>query len=122
MDTESKNRGVVQEAEFLPGVLNVVPGDAECGAYLAAHPLVRRLAFTGSTETGRELQVIAVRSNFKVLTLEICGKCPALVFADADVQEAAGKTAFSIGWLAGHTYFSNSRILVEERVSEEFIG
>lgn len=100
----------------------MITGDGKtCGAYLAAHPDINRLSFTGSTATGREIQKLSATSNFKALSLEMGGKSPAIIFADADLKMAVEKTAFSIGWLAGQTCYANSRILVEESVAAEFI-
>lgn len=112
----------MKEAGFPPGVVNILSGDGPtCGAHLAAHPDIGRLSFTGSTATGRCLQTIAAKTNLKSLSLEMGGKSPCLVFADADISAAAKKAAFSGGWLGGQTCFSNSRILVDESVAEEFI-
>ncbi|TGZ81381.1 aldehyde dehydrogenase [Ascodesmis nigricans] len=120
--SSAKLAALAHEAGFPEGVLNVITGDGKtCGAYLAAHPDINRLSFTGSTATGREIQKLSATSNFKALSLEMGGKSPAIIFADADLKMAVEKTAFSIGWLAGQTCYANSRILVEESVAAEFI-
>ena len=113
---------LAHEAGFPPGVINVLTGEgATCGAALASHPNINRLSFTGSTASGREIQKLSAMSNMKALSLEMGGKSPAIIFADADLKTAAEKTAFSIGWLSGQTCYANSRILVEQNVADEFV-
>ena len=114
---------LVQKAGFPKGVINVLSGDGPtCGVHLVAHPDVDRISFTGSTATGLKIQqTVAASGVFKTLSFETGGKCPCLVFADTDVQTAAGKTAFGMSWLGGQTCISNSRILVDEKVADEFI-
>lgn len=100
----------------------MLSGDGpSCGAVMAAHHDVRRLSFTGSTATGRAIQEIAVKTNMKTVSLEMGGKSASLIFADADLEKAAIRTASSIGWLAGQTCYANSRILVEESCAKEFL-
>lgn len=117
-----KFASLIHAAGFPPGVVNVLSGDGpSCGAALAAHKDVRRLSFTGSTATGRIIQEIAAKTNFKTVSLEMGGKSASLIFADADLEKAAMRTAASIGWLAGQTCYANSRILVEETCAEKFL-
>lgn len=84
------------EAVVPPGVVNVVTGyGVEAGAALAGHPDVKRIAFTGSTETGREI-IKASSGNMKRLQLELGGKSPDLVFADADLDKAVPGVAMGV--------------------------
>ena len=80
---------LVKEAGFPDGVYNVVPGrGVVAGQALTEHPLVGKVSFTGSTLTGRKVMEAAARSNLKRVTLELGGKSPAIVFDDADIEQA----------------------------------
>lgn len=79
---------LVLEAGFPPGVFQVLTGDGSTGALLASHMRVAKLSFTGSIPTGKTVQVLAAKSNLKRVTLELGGKSPAVVFNDADLQNA----------------------------------
>jgi aldehyde dehydrogenase (NAD+) len=83
---------------------------------------VRLISFTGSGQTGRLIQEAAAISNMKNVILELGGKSPAVVFADADIKRAARETAYSIQWNSGQVCMANSRIYVEETVVERFIS
>ena len=88
---------LVNEAGFPPGVVNVVVGyGSEVGQAITEHPDVRKVSFTGSTITGRKIMEAAARTNLKRITLELGGKSPALVFDDADVDQAVKWCAFNI--------------------------
>jgi aldehyde dehydrogenase (NAD+) len=104
-----------------PGVLNVVPGAGEtAGAALVRHPEVDKIAFTGSTEVGRTIMREAA-ATLKRVTLELGGKSPNIVFADADL-EAAARGAFSaIFYNTGQCCTAGSRLLVEESVREPLL-
>ena len=78
------------EAGFPPGVINFVSGAGKTGALLASHPKVAKISFTGSTFVGKIIQKLAVESNMKKVTLELGGKSPAIVFPDADIENAVG--------------------------------
>lgn len=102
------------EAGLPPGVLNVVPGlGAEAGAALAAHPGLDHLAFTGSREVGA-LVARAAAGNVVPVTLELGGKSPNVVFADADLADAVPTIVAAIVQNAGQTCSAGSRLLVEE--------
>jgi betaine-aldehyde dehydrogenase/5-carboxymethyl-2-hydroxymuconic-semialdehyde dehydrogenase len=108
------------EAEFPPGVFNVVQGFGEdAGAALVAHPLLRRVSFTGSPETGRLIGVSAAR-NLVPFTAELGGKGPLIVFEDADLDAAAAKAAgqYDDG---GQVCLAGTRILVQESIREPFL-
>lgn len=79
---------LVLEAGFPPGVFQVLTGDGSTGALLASHMRVAKVSFTGSIPTGKAVQVLAAKSNLKRVTLELGGKSPAVVFNDADLQNA----------------------------------
>lgn len=109
------------EAGLPPGVINVVTGlGAEAGAALAAHPDVNRVAFTGSTVTGREI-IKASATNMKRIQLELGGKSPDIVFADADLEKAVPGVAMGIYNNSGQICFAGSRIFVQRAVHEEFV-
>ncbi len=103
------------------GVVNVVAGPGStCGARLVEHPDVAKVAFTGSTEVGRRIAEGAART-IKRVTLELGGKSPNLVFADADVQAAAAAAPWAVFGNAGQDCCARSRILVEASVLDEFM-
>ena len=111
---------IFAEADFPPGVFNVVQGmGAEAGAALVAHPLSRRVSFTGSPETGRLIGVSTAR-NLVPFTAELGGKGPLVVFEDADLDAAAAKAAgqYDDG---GQVCLAGTRILVQEAVREPFL-
>ncbi|HEY6418662.1 MAG TPA: aldehyde dehydrogenase [Candidatus Binataceae bacterium] len=111
---------VAAEAGLPPGVLNIVPGLGEAGAALASHPGVDAIAFTGGVATGRKVMAAAAES-LKRVALELGGKSPNLVFADADLKRAAAGVARSIFRSQGQSCVAGSRLLVEHRVAREFI-
>lgn len=76
------------EAGFPPGVFQVLTGDGSTGAILASHMRIAKVSFTGSVPTGKSVQVLAARSNLKRVTLELGGKSPAVVFDDANLENA----------------------------------
>ena len=109
------------EAGLPPGVVNVVTGyGAEAGAPLAAHPDVNRIAFTGSTGTGREI-IKASAGNMKRLQLELGGKSPDLVFADADLDKAVPGVAMGVFSNSGQICFAGTRVFVERKIQDEFV-
>jgi acyl-CoA reductase-like NAD-dependent aldehyde dehydrogenase len=79
---------LVLEAGFPPGVFQVLTGDGTTGALLASHMQVAKVSFTGSIQTGKRVQVLAAQSNLKRVTLELGGKSPAVVFEDANLENA----------------------------------
>jgi betaine-aldehyde dehydrogenase/5-carboxymethyl-2-hydroxymuconic-semialdehyde dehydrogenase len=111
---------LADEAGIPPGVFNVVQGiGEEVGAALVSHPLVRRVSFTGSTETARRIGQTAA-SHIVPFTAELGGKNPLIVFADADLDAAAQKAAGQYDD-AGQVCLSGTRLLVEESVLEPFL-
>jgi aldehyde dehydrogenase (NAD+)/betaine-aldehyde dehydrogenase len=110
------------EVGFPPGALNVVPGPGKTtGAYLVGHPGVDKIAFTGSTETGGEIMRLA-SSPIKRITLELGGKSPNLVFADADLADAIPSSVWSIYYSAGQSCEARSRVLVEQSIYDDFVS
>jgi acyl-CoA reductase-like NAD-dependent aldehyde dehydrogenase len=113
---------LAMEVGLPAGAVNVVPGDGPTtGAYLVAHPGVDKVAFTGSTRTGGEIMRLA-SDPIKRLTLELGGKSPNLVFADADLGSALPSSAWSIFYSAGQSCEARSRMLVEQPLYDEAVS
>ena len=112
---------LVGEAGFPPGVVNVVTGlGSEVGAALVEHPLVRKIAFTGSDATGRIINQIAAR-NLKHVSLELGGKSPNIVFADANLDDAINGAISGIFAATGQTCIAGSRLLLHESIHDAFL-
>jgi aldehyde dehydrogenase (NAD+) len=111
---------VCQQAELPPGVVNIVTGAGETGRTLVAHPGIDKVAFTGSTEVGREIAK-AVAGSPKRLTLELGGKAANIVFDDAPVDQAVEGIVDGIFFNQGHVCCAGSRLLVQESVAEEVL-
>jgi (Z)-2-((N-methylformamido)methylene)-5-hydroxybutyrolactone dehydrogenase len=112
---------LVQEAGFPPGVFNVITGDGpEAGAPLVAHHGVDKVAFTGGTDTGRAVMRSAADHLARV-TLELGGKSPNIVFADADLDAAANGVVAGIFAATGQTCMAGSRLMVEDSVHDELL-
>jgi aldehyde dehydrogenase (NAD+)/betaine-aldehyde dehydrogenase len=110
------------EVGFPAGAVNVVPGPGKTtGAYLVRHPGVDKIAFTGSTETGGEIMRLA-SSPIKRITLELGGKSPNLVFADANLDDAIPSSVWSIYYSAGQSCEARSRVLVEQSIYDDFVS
>ncbi|CAH8654605.1 unnamed protein product [Dicrocoelium dendriticum] len=113
---------LIKEAGFPPGVVNIVPGFGEtAGAALVAHPDVDKIAFTGSTGTGRLVGVNAFQHGVKRITLELGGKSPLLVFNDADMELAVQTANVGLFLNQGQCCCASSRIFVEEGVYDKFV-
>lgn len=111
------------EAGLPSGVFNVVPGLGQtAGAALGLHRDVDVLAFTGSTATGKQFLRYAADSNMKQVWLECGGKSPNLVFADADLDAAVEKALFGAFYNQGAVCSSNSRLLVQKSIADEFVA
>jgi phenylacetaldehyde dehydrogenase len=110
---------VFQEAGFPPGVVNIVTGFGDAGAALSAHEDVDKIAFTGSTEVGKKI-VDAAKGNLKKVTLELGGKSPNIVFADADFDAAVEGSVNA--WLFNHGQccVAGTRLFVEDKIFDEF--
>src|SRR5207237_8611420 len=113
---------VLHEAGFPKGVLNVVAGSGrELGAALAGHPGVDKVAFTGSTATGRAV-AHAAAENLNRVTLELGGKSPQVVFEDADLPAAANGVVAGVFAATGQTCMAGSRLIVHHSVHDELVG
>lgn len=112
---------LIKEAGFPPGVVNILSGmGPTCGAAMASHMEIRKLAFTGSTRTGRAIKKAAAASNLKKVTLELGGKSPLIIFGDADLDKAVPAAAGSILGLSGQMCVASSRVYVEASIADEF--
>ena len=110
------------EVGFPEGVVNVVPADGPTiGAYLVSHPGIDKVAFTGSTKTGAEIMRLAAEP-LKRVTLELGGKSPNIVFADANLDDAIPSAVWSIYYSAGQSCEARSRVLVEQSVYDDFVA
>jgi acyl-CoA reductase-like NAD-dependent aldehyde dehydrogenase len=113
---------LANEVGFPAGSLNVVPGDGPTtGAYLVRHLGVDKVAFTGSTKTGGEIMRLA-SDPVKRVTLELGGKSPNLVFADADLPSAIPSSAWAIYYAAGQSCEARSRLLVESSIYDDVVS
>jgi aldehyde dehydrogenase (NAD+) len=113
---------LLAEVGFPRGVVNIVPGFGHlAGARLAAHPGVGKLSFTGSTSTGRQI-VAASAGNLKKLQLELGGKGANIVFDDADIAAAVRGSAFGIFHNQGQACIAGSRLILHERIADEFLA
>jgi aldehyde dehydrogenase (NAD+) len=112
---------LVRDVGFPPGVVNIIPGyGATAGQRLAEHDRVAKLAFTGSTVTGRKI-VQASAGNLKKLQLELGGKGPNIVFDDADLPAAIGGSAFAVFHNQGQACIAGSRILLHRSIESAFL-
>jgi aldehyde dehydrogenase (NAD+) len=112
---------LMAEVGIPPGVVNIVPGPGRTtGEYLARHPGVRKIAFTGSTAVGRRI-VEASAGNVKRVQLELGGKGANIVFDDADLDAAVNGSAFAIFHNQGQACIAGSRLLLHEAIAERFL-
>ena len=110
-----------EEAGFPPGVVNVVTGfGKEVGTPLVEHSLVRKIAFTGSDATGRAINELAAKS-FKRVSLELGGKSPNIVFADANLSDAVNGAVSGVFAATGQTCIAGSRLLLQESIHDAFV-
>lgn len=113
---------LIKEAGFPPGVVNILPGfGPTAGAAIASHMGIDKVAFTGSTEVGKLIQEAAGKSNLKRVTLELGGKNPNIIFADADLDLAVEQAHQGVFFNAGQCCTAGSRIYVEEPIYDEFV-
>jgi acyl-CoA reductase-like NAD-dependent aldehyde dehydrogenase len=112
---------LIQEAGFPDGVVNIVPGYGEtAGAALASHPGINKIAFTGSTEVGK-LIARSAADNLTKVSLELGGKAPNIVFADADLEQAVNGSMMGIFFNQGQVCCAGSRLFLAESVKDEFL-
>lgn len=118
--TALKLAELIQEADFPPGVVNIIPGYGDAGAALVDHPGVDKIAFTGSTEVGKRIQK-AVAGTDKKYTLELGGKAAHLIFNDAPLDQAVEGIVNGIFFNQGHVCCAGSRLFLQEGIAEEII-
>ena len=110
-----------EEAGFPPGVVNVVTGfGKDVGSPLVEHPLVKKITFTGSDATGRAINELAAKT-FKRVSLELGGKSPNIVFADANLEDAANGAVSGIFAATGQSCIAGSRLLLQESIHDAFL-
>ncbi|KAL4227685.1 Retinal dehydrogenase 1 [Mactra antiquata] len=113
---------LVKEAGFPPGVVNVVPGyGPTAGGALTVHPDVNKVTFTGSTEVGQLIMEASAKSNLKRITLELGGKCPLVVFKDADLDTVVEAAHQAIFFNMGQVCTAGSRTYVHADIYDEFV-
>ena len=113
---------LAQEAGLPDGVLQVLPGaGAEAGNALTTHPLVRKISFTGSTEVGSKIMKLAA-DDIKRVSLELGGKSPNIVFAEADWQRAATESPMSVFANTGQDCCARSRMFIEQPIFNDFVN
>ncbi|KAG9489065.1 hypothetical protein GDO78_005202 [Eleutherodactylus coqui] len=113
---------LIKEAGFPPGVVNIVPGyGPTAGSAISHHPDIDKVAFTGSTEVGKLIKEAASASNLKRVTLELGGKNPCIVFADANLEQAVECAHQGVFFNQGQCCTAASRVFVEESVYPEFV-
>ncbi len=113
---------LIQEAGVPDGVLNIVTGYGGAGAALASHPEVDKVAFTGSTEVGKKIAQAAGKTNLKKVTLELGGKSPNVVYADADLENAVAGAANAIFFNHGQCCNAGSRLYVQDDIFDDIVS
>ncbi len=113
---------LIQEAGFPPGVVNILTGPGEpTGAAMTANMGIDKVAFTGSTEVGRKIMQAAALSNLKRISLELGGKSPNVIFADADLGKAIKGANWAVFSTAGQECVAGSRLFVERPVYDQVL-
>jgi len=113
---------LIVEAGFPPGVVNILPGYGEtAGAAIAEHAGVDKVAFTGSTEVGHLILGASARTNLKRVTLELGGKSPNIIFADAEIDRAVAGAHDGLFFNMGQCCVAGSRVFVEDKCYDEFV-
>ena len=113
---------LIVEAGFPPGVVNILPGyGPTAGAAISSHPEIDKVAFTGSTEVGQLVMQAAAKSNLKRVTLELGGKSPNIIFADAELDQALEGAHFGLFFNQGQCCCAGSRVFVEEKIYDQFV-
>ena len=113
---------ILLEAGFPPGVVNVLTGPGvPTGAALPAHPGIDKVAFTGSTEVGRKIMAAAAGSNLKRVSLELGGKSPNVIFADADLDKAIKGATWAVFSTSGQECVAGARLFVEQPIYQQVV-
>ncbi|KAJ5753585.1 uncharacterized protein N7511_007738 [Penicillium nucicola] len=110
------------KAGFPPGVFQVLTGDGSTGAILASHMKIAKVSFTGSVPTGKHVQVLAAKSNLKRVTLELGGKSPAVVFDDANLENAVKWCVNALTTNSGQICFAATRVYVQDGIYDKFLS
>ena len=111
---------IIADADLPPGVVNIITGAGDIGAALVNHPGIDKVAFTGSTEVGKQIQPSLAGTGRKI-TLELGGKAANIVFDDAPIDQAVEGIVNGIFFNQGHVCCAGSRLLVQESVADEVI-
>jgi len=110
------------EAGFPPGVINILPGYGnEVGDLLTQHPFVNKIAFTGSTSVGKQIEKACAESNLKRVSMELGGKGPHIIFADSDLELAVKNAVHGLFFNMGQNCSAGSRVFVEETIYDKFL-
>jgi aldehyde dehydrogenase (NAD+) len=112
---------LINEAGFPEGVINIVPGFGQTGHSLVTHPLVDKIAFTGSTEVGLNIMKNAHEKNLKRISLELGGKSPNIIMDDADIDFAVKQANGAVFFNTGQICVAGSRTFVHEKIYDEFV-
>ncbi|KAJ3087585.1 hypothetical protein HK102_010732 [Quaeritorhiza haematococci] len=121
--TALKVAELIIEAGFPPGVVNILSGHGHtAGDAIVRHPDVTKVAFTGSTTTGRKIMATAAKSNLKKVSLELGGKSPQIVFKDADLEKAVQAACQGIYFNMGQCCNAGSRVFVQEEIYDDFVN
>ncbi|ONH69552.1 Aldehyde dehydrogenase 5, mitochondrial [Cyberlindnera fabianii] len=111
---------LAKKAGIPDGVINIIPGSGrKCGDAILRHPLIKKIAFTGSTAIGRDVMIAAAQSNLKKVTLELGGKSPNIVFDDCDIDTTVQNLITGIFFNGGEVCCAGSRIYIQEGVYDE---
>ena len=114
---------LAEKAGLPKGLINIVHGDGpDTGTALVSHPLIGKVSFTGSTRAGAEIQANIARTGLKPVTLELGGKSPQIVFADADFENAMGCVARGFLPNAGQTCVAGTRLIIHESLVDAAVG
>ncbi|WP_447556347.1 betaine-aldehyde dehydrogenase [Vreelandella sp. EE22] len=111
---------IFTEAGLPDGVFNVVQGDGRVGAMLTEHPGIAKISFTGEVDTGKKVMATAGGSTLKEVTMELGGKSPLIVFADADLNRAADAAMMANFYSSGQVCTNGTRVFVERSIKETF--
>ena len=112
---------LIKEAGFPDGVVNIVSGEGDIGAYLARHPGIDKIAFTGSTEVGYDIMRNSHEQNLKRVTLELGGKSPNIISKHANLEKAVAQATMSLFFNAGQCCIAGSRTYVHSSIYDRFV-
>lgn len=112
---------LIKEAGIPPGVLNIVPGYSDAGQALVSNQKVDKIAFTGSTEVGSQIQNQSGVGNLKRTTLELGGKSPIIILADANIDEAVEHAHQAVFFNQGQICFAGSRTFIHDSIYDQFV-